>query len=182
MYAAVHDFLCRLLGFRRASPTTGRVVHIMKEFYPLADEDFLKTFYVSPGKNDCFHGKCEYYCDSNHPVCGSPDTTEGSFAAFFPTHENATRKVWIFISWNLLTTKWNFIKVFRHPWRRSYCKRRKVQWETDPNYCSTVRTFFNLQLACNIEIWNLGAKYFSLQLRSTLIGFDGYGRLWFSHW
>ena len=86
-------FLCRLLGFRRASPTTGRVVHIMKEFYPLADEDFLKTFYVSPAKNDCFHGECDYYCDSNHPVCGSPHTVEGSFAAFFPTHENATRKV-----------------------------------------------------------------------------------------
>lgn len=93
MYAVVHVFLCRLLGFRRASPTTGRVVNIMKEFYPLADEEFLKTFYVSPAGNDCFHGECEYYCDSNHPICGLPDTLEGSFAAFFPIHENATRKV-----------------------------------------------------------------------------------------
>ncbi|XP_018563569.1 extracellular serine/threonine protein CG31145-like, partial [Anoplophora glabripennis] len=29
--------------------------------------------------------------------------------------------------------------VWRHPWRRSYHKRRKAQWETDPNYCQLVR-------------------------------------------
>ncbi|KAJ8949087.1 hypothetical protein NQ318_016991 [Aromia moschata] len=31
------------------------------------------------------------------------------------------------------------MQVWRHPWRRSYHKRRKAQWETDPNYCQLVR-------------------------------------------
>lgn len=30
-------------------------------------------------------------------------------------------------------------QVWRHPWRRSYHKRRKAQWETDADYCSMVR-------------------------------------------
>lgn len=30
-------------------------------------------------------------------------------------------------------------QVWRHPWRRSYHKRRKAQWETEDNYCSLVR-------------------------------------------
>lgn len=29
-------------------------------------------------------------------------------------------------------------KVWRHPWRRSYHKRRKAQWETDDDYCTMV--------------------------------------------
>jgi hypothetical protein len=68
-------------------------VNIFGEFWPLAEEDFIKTFYKSPGGNACFHGKCEYYCDSSHPICGDPDTIEGSFAAFLPDHDNATRRV-----------------------------------------------------------------------------------------
>lgn len=86
-------FTFRLLGFRRAAPTVGRVVNIFGEFWPLASEDFIKTFYRSPAGNACFHGDCEYYCDSSHPICGDPDTIEGSFAAFLPDHENATRRV-----------------------------------------------------------------------------------------
>lgn len=30
-------------------------------------------------------------------------------------------------------------KVWRHPWRRSYHKRRKASWETDQDYCTMVR-------------------------------------------
>lgn len=33
---------------------------------------------------------------------------------------------------------WTF-KAWRHPWRRSYHKRRKASWETDQDYCSMVR-------------------------------------------
>lgn len=29
-------------------------------------------------------------------------------------------------------------QVWRHPWRRSYHKRRKAQWETDADYCTMV--------------------------------------------
>lgn len=102
---------CRLLGFRRAMPVTGRVLNMTTELQSLADGELLKTFFVSPSNNLCFHGKCSYYCDTAHAICGSPDTLEGSFAAFLPPKEVAPRKVW------------------RHPWRRSYHKRRKAQWE-----------------------------------------------------
>ena len=65
----------------------------------------------------CFHGKCGYYCDTAHAICGNPDIVEGSFAAFLPSKVVAPRKVW------------------RHPYRRSYHKRRKAAWESDPDYC-----------------------------------------------
>ncbi|KAE8748471.1 hypothetical protein FOCC_FOCC004766 [Frankliniella occidentalis] len=117
--AAFH--LDRLLGFRRAMPVTGRTLNMTTELYQLADGELLKTFFVSPSSNLCFHGKCSYYCDTAHAICGSPDTLEGSFAAFLPPKEMATRKVW------------------RHPWRRSYHKRKKAQWEMDQDYCSLVK-------------------------------------------
>lgn len=43
--------------------------------------------------NLCFHGKCGYYCDTAHAICGHPDTLEGSFAAFLPSTALAPRKV-----------------------------------------------------------------------------------------
>uniref|UniRef100_A0A8D9F1Y7 Extracellular serine/threonine protein CG31145 n=1 Tax=Cacopsylla melanoneura TaxID=428564 RepID=A0A8D9F1Y7_9HEMI len=113
--------LDRLLGFRRAMPVTGRQVNITSDIYPLVDGELLKTFFVSPGNNICFHGKCSYYCDTSHAVCGNPDMLEGSYAAFLPEKSVAERKVW------------------RHPWRRSYHKRRKAQWEHDADYCDIVR-------------------------------------------
>ncbi|XP_049948239.1 extracellular serine/threonine protein CG31145-like [Schistocerca serialis cubense] len=113
--------LDRLLGFRRAMPVSGRVLNMTSELYELADGELLKTFFVSPSDNLCFHGRCSYYCDTAHAICGNPDTLEGSFAAFLPDKAVAPRKVW------------------RHPWRRSYHKRRKAQWENDPDYCSLVR-------------------------------------------
>ncbi|XP_017475344.1 PREDICTED: extracellular serine/threonine protein CG31145 [Rhagoletis zephyria] len=117
--AAFH--LDRILGFRRAMPVAGRILNITTEIYQVADDNLLRTFFVSPSSNLCFHGKCSYYCDTSHAVCGNPDMLEGSFAAFLPSYEQTGRKVW------------------RHPWRRSYHKRRKAQWETDSNYCSIVR-------------------------------------------
>ncbi|XP_011875791.1 PREDICTED: uncharacterized protein LOC105566413 isoform X1 [Vollenhovia emeryi] len=113
--------LDRLLGFRRAMPVSGRTLNVTTEIYQIADGELLKTFFVSPAGNLCFHGKCSYYCDTAHAVCGSPDTLEGSFAAFLPDKAFAARKAW------------------RHPWRRSYHKRKKAQWEHDSDYCSLVR-------------------------------------------
>lgn len=113
--------LDRLLGFRRAMPVTGRTLNITTEIYEVADDELLKTFFISPSNNKCFHGRCSYYCDTAHAICGNPDKLEGSFAAFLPSKEMATRKVW------------------RHPWRRSYHKRRKAQWEQEADYCNLVR-------------------------------------------
>ncbi|OWR45171.1 hypothetical protein KGM_205913 [Danaus plexippus plexippus] len=118
--AAFH--LDRILGFRRAMPVVGRVVNMTTEIYDVTEGDILKTFFVSPANNFCFHGKCSYYCDTGHAICGNPDMLEGSFAAFLPTSDLAERKVW------------------RHPWRRSYHKRRKAQWELQSDYCDTVRS------------------------------------------
>lgn len=53
--AAFH--LDRLLGFRRAVPVVGRLFNITSEIYELAEQDLLKTFFISPAGNICFHGK-----------------------------------------------------------------------------------------------------------------------------
>ena len=66
-------------------------------------------------------GKCSYYCDTSHAICGHPDNLEASLAAFLPSKAIAPRKTW------------------RHPWRRSYHKRRKANWETDDEYCEYVK-------------------------------------------
>lgn len=118
--AAFH--LDRLLGFRRAPPVVGRALNMTTEIYAITDEDILKTFFVSPANNLCFHGKCSYYCDTSHAICGNPDMLEGSFAVFLPSKDIAPRKSW------------------RHPWRRSYHKRRKAKWELDDDYCVQVRS------------------------------------------
>ncbi|EGI62258.1 Dentin matrix protein 4 [Acromyrmex echinatior] len=102
-------------------PVNGRTLNVTTEIYQIADSELLKTFFVSPAGNLCFHGKCSYYCDTAHAVCGSPDILEGSFAAFLPDKAFAARKAW------------------RHPWRRSYHKRKKAQWEHDSDYCTLVK-------------------------------------------
>lgn len=102
----------RLMGFRRTMPVIGRSVNITSELMAqVTSPDLLRTFFVSPDKNLCFHGQCSYYCDTSHAVCGNPDMLEGSFAAYLPPSSILERKTW------------------RHPWRRSYHKRKKAKWE-----------------------------------------------------
>ncbi|CAG0916928.1 unnamed protein product [Notodromas monacha] len=102
-----------VLGFRRSPPVVGRMLNMTTELYALAKGELLKTFFISPANNLCFHGRCSYYCDTSHAICGSPDTLEGSFAVFLPPKSVAPRRSW------------------RHPWRRSYHKRKKASWEWD---------------------------------------------------
>ncbi|ELU08369.1 hypothetical protein CAPTEDRAFT_181850 [Capitella teleta] len=116
--AAFH--LDRVLGFHRVPPVAGRMVNITSEIKLFADDDFLKTFFTSPAGNLCFHGKCDYYCDTGHAVCGHPDLLEGSFMVYLPSSTVVHRKSW------------------RHPWRRSYHKRRLAEWEKDDSYCDHV--------------------------------------------
>ncbi|KAB7500167.1 Extracellular serine/threonine protein, partial [Armadillidium nasatum] len=117
--AAFH--LDKTLGFRRSVPVSGRLLNITRELYALAQGELLKTFFISPDNNLCFHGKCSYYCDTAHAICGNPDMLEASLAIFLPGKDAAPRKVW------------------RHPWRRSYHKRRRAQWEVDDDYCELVK-------------------------------------------
>lgn len=86
-------FFFRLLGFRRAMPVTGRLLNMTTELYQKAEGELLNTFFVSPSDNLCFHGKCSYYCDTSHAICGNPDKLEGSFAAFLPSSKLAPTKV-----------------------------------------------------------------------------------------
>lgn len=74
-------------------PVAGRVLNMTTEIYDVTEGDILKTFFVSPANNFCFHGKCSYYCDTGHAICGNPDMLEGSFAAFLPSSDLAERKV-----------------------------------------------------------------------------------------
>ena len=106
-----------------------------REIYSLAEGDLLKTFFISPAGNLCFHGKCSYYCDTSHAICGSPDMLEVSLATFLPSKSIVPRKTW------------------RHPWRRSYHKRRKAQWENDQDYCETVK---------NVSPYNQGRRLLDL--------------------
>nr|XP_029132181.1 extracellular serine/threonine protein kinase FAM20C-like [Labrus bergylta] len=85
------------------------------------DKKLWRTFFISPANNVCFYGECSYYCSTEHALCGKPDQIEGSLAAFLPDLNLAKRKTW------------------RNPWRRSYHKRKKAEWEVDQDYCDEVK-------------------------------------------
>ncbi|XP_005421992.3 extracellular serine/threonine protein kinase FAM20C-like [Geospiza fortis] len=118
--AAFH--LDRILDFRRIPPVSGRLVNITKEIRDITtDKKLAKTFFISPAGNVCFYGECSYYCSTEHALCGKPDQLEGSMAALLPDKTLAKRRSW------------------RSPWRRSYHKSKKAEWELNPNYCAQVR-------------------------------------------
>ncbi|XP_033962622.1 extracellular serine/threonine protein kinase FAM20C [Pseudochaenichthys georgianus] len=118
--AAYH--LDKILDFRRVPPVAGRLVNMTKEIRDVTrDKKLWRTFFISPANNVCFYGECSYYCSTEHALCGKPDQIEGSLAAFLPDLALAKRKTW------------------RNPWRRSYHKRKKAEWEVDPDYCEEVK-------------------------------------------
>ncbi|NWR59839.1 FA20C kinase, partial [Bucorvus abyssinicus] len=118
--AAFH--LDRILDFRRIPPVSGRLVNITKEIRDITtDKKLAKTFFISPAGNVCFYGECSYYCSTEHALCGKPDQLEGSVATLLPDKTLAKRRSW------------------RSPWRRSYHKSKKAEWELNPNYCAQVR-------------------------------------------
>uniref|UniRef100_A0AAV2KK39 FAM20 C-terminal domain-containing protein n=1 Tax=Knipowitschia caucasica TaxID=637954 RepID=A0AAV2KK39_KNICA len=118
--AAFH--LDRILDFRRVPPVAGRLVNMTREIRDVTrDKKLWRTFFISPANNVCFYGECSYYCSTEHALCGKPDQIEGSLAAFLPDLTLAKRKTW------------------RNPWRRSYHKRKKAEWEVDPDYCDEVK-------------------------------------------
>lgn len=113
-------YLDRVLGFRRVPPCAGRLVNISSELVPFFNEETAVTVFKSPAGNTCFHGVCKYFCDTANAICGRGDVLELSTCLFVP-YNTWTRG------------------LVRHPWRRSYHKRRLADWETaDTNrtYCS----------------------------------------------
>uniref|UniRef100_A0A3Q3ADR3 Family with sequence similarity 20 member C, like n=1 Tax=Kryptolebias marmoratus TaxID=37003 RepID=A0A3Q3ADR3_KRYMA len=118
--AAFH--LDRILGYRRIPPVAGRLVDVVKEIKDVTtDRKLAKTFFNSPVGNVCFYGQCSYYCSTEHAICGQPRDLEASLAVMLPDLSLATRRTW------------------RSPWRRSYSRSKRAKWETDPNYCTTVK-------------------------------------------
>ncbi|XP_078611425.1 extracellular serine/threonine protein kinase FAM20C-like isoform X4 [Branchiostoma floridae x Branchiostoma japonicum] len=123
--AAYH--LDRILDFRRCPPVSGRWFNVTSEIRQKSeDEKLLKTFFVSPIGNVCFFGDCSYYCNTEHMICAIKDhhMLEGSVAAYLPRWQEAPRKTW------------------KHPWKRSYSRVRKADWEvTDgETFCRQVRS------------------------------------------
>ncbi|MBN3295116.1 FA20C kinase, partial [Amia calva] len=119
--AAFH--LDRVLGFNRVPPAVGRLVNVTSEIQQLTtDRRLARTFYTSPVGNVCFYGQCSYYCTVEHGVCGRPSLLQGSMAAFLPDLSLAPRRSW------------------RSPWRRSYSRHRRAEWEKNPDYCTTVKS------------------------------------------
>ncbi|KAM6914382.1 extracellular serine/threonine protein kinase FAM20C-like [Lycodopsis pacificus] len=118
--AAFH--LDRLLGFNRIPPAVGRLINVTSDVREITtDKKISRTFFTSPAGNVCFYGQCEYYCSSEHPVCGRPHELEVSLAAMLPDLALAPRRSW------------------RSPWRRSYSRIKLAQWEKDPAYCDSVK-------------------------------------------
>uniref|UniRef100_A0AAQ5X0M1 FAM20 C-terminal domain-containing protein n=1 Tax=Amphiprion ocellaris TaxID=80972 RepID=A0AAQ5X0M1_AMPOC len=118
--AAFH--LDRILGYRRVPPVAGRLVDVVKEIKDITtDRKLARTFFTSPVGNVCFYGQCSYYCSTEHAVCGRPRHLEASLAVMLPDLSLASRRTW------------------RSPWRRSYSRSKLAKWETEPDYCSTVK-------------------------------------------
>ncbi|KAM4750013.1 dynein heavy chain domain-containing protein 1 [Anableps anableps] len=112
----------KILGYRRIPPAVGRLVDVVKEIKDVTtDRKLAKTFFNSPVGNVCFFGQCSYYCSTEHAVCGTPRDLEASLAMMLPDVSLAKRRSW------------------KSPWRRSYSRNKLAQWETDPNYCETVK-------------------------------------------
>ncbi|XP_078691278.1 extracellular serine/threonine protein kinase FAM20C-like [Branchiostoma floridae x Branchiostoma belcheri] len=122
--AAYH--LDRVLDFRRCPPVSGRWFNVTSEIRHKSEDDkLLRTFFVSPVGNVCFFGDCSYYCNTEHMICATRDhhMLEGSLAAYLPRWQEAPRKTW------------------KHPWKRSYSRVKKAEWEVVDGeaFCREVR-------------------------------------------
>ena len=69
--AAFH--LDRLMQFHRVPPNSGRTINITRDIERYAISKINNTIYTSPAGNKCFHGRCDYYCDTANAACATPE-------------------------------------------------------------------------------------------------------------
>lgn len=160
-------------------PVTGRTLNITTEIYRIADEELLKTFFVSPSNNLCFHGKCSYYCDTSHAICGNPDTLEVTFlllTLFLPIQPRPSVRSSVsmhicerpfaneprqYREFNLIfRVKWSSynksaIRIFRHFYfpsenYRNENSRNENVWKWQKTFLPTFQLLFN----CITFAWN----------------------------
>lgn len=87
--------VCRLLGFRRAFPVTGRSINLTSEIFNICTNELRSTFFTSlqPYNNLCLTGTCRRYCDIYHPVCGQNGLIEVSAFRHFSLPHNPQRYI-----------------------------------------------------------------------------------------
>lgn len=108
--AAFH--LDGILGFNRAPPVVGRVVDLFA-LLPVTSPALKETYFMN-GTNRCFYGVC-YYCKPSEAVCADGDILEGSLTIWLP--QNMKLRMWA------------------HPFRRTYRKGVQAVWEKSNEYC-----------------------------------------------
>ncbi|KRX35792.1 Extracellular serine/threonine protein kinase FAM20C [Trichinella murrelli] len=122
--AAYH--LDRILKFYKAIPTVGRRINVTAdiELNSKLSPGLNDTFFLSPAKNKCFYGKCLYYCDFLHPICGNPDMIEGSMQIFLPDEEMVPTDY-------VCLTDNNKINC------RTYSRNKQLaEWQYNKNFCN----------------------------------------------
>lgn len=119
--AAYH--LDAVIGWRHVAPVVGRRLDLIDDLRDrINSSQIRKTFYTSPVGNTCTTGKCKYFCDTHHGICGNPRQIEVAMIAWLPDRDTlAPRDTW------------------RSPWRRSYSKSKQAEWQNDPDYCDKIK-------------------------------------------
>lgn len=115
--AAFH--LNRIIGLNRVPLVVGREVDLESHLRPVAHKKLLNTYYYENG-NSCFYGKCHYCKGRETGVCAKGTMLEGSLTLWLPEAYSLSSPI-------------------PHPWRRTYRPNKQALWESNPDYCSTVK-------------------------------------------
>ncbi|XP_047344059.1 glycosaminoglycan xylosylkinase [Vespa velutina] len=109
--------LSSLLALRRVPLAVIRKLDLNNEIRKHATPELYTTMYQE-GNDTCLYGVC-HYCSSTDPVCGIGDVLEGALIFWLPRYLHLVKH--------------------RHPWQRTYKKKKLAPWEIDDNYCEKVK-------------------------------------------
>ncbi|XP_015189808.1 PREDICTED: glycosaminoglycan xylosylkinase isoform X2 [Polistes dominula] len=109
--------LSSLLALRRVPLAVIRKLDLTNEVRRHATPELHATMYQE-GNDTCLYGVC-HYCSLNDPVCGTGNVLEGALIFWLPRYLHLVKH--------------------RHPWQRTYKKKKLAIWETDDAYCEKVK-------------------------------------------